>query len=220
MPVFDPASVQGTDLSGVWIVFTGAGLFVAAFVYSLIGISLVRWRRRPGDDTLPPQFASNSFWEIAGVIIPVIVVCALFAVTLLREYRVDAVENRPYAVVDVTGYTWSWRFAYPGHHIVQAGTAYHPPSLVLPVGKTTQINLVSADVIHAFWIPAFLFKRDATPGYTMHFDITPSRTGTFQGVCAEFCGLQHGLMTFEVRVVSAAAYQRWLAAGGGELAAR
>ncbi len=68
----------------------------------------------------------------------------------------------------------------------------------------TQINLYSNDVVHSFWIPSFLFKRDANPGITNHFDVTPTQTGLFHGVCAEYCGLDHALMTFTVEVVPAA----------------
>lgn len=214
MPVFDPASAQGRDLSGVWIIFIAGALFVAVFVYALIVYAMVRWRKRRGDLSEPPQFKTNIFWEITGVIIPLLMVGGLFAITLLREYRVDAVENHPYALVDVAGYRWSWEFRYPGHGIVVNGTADHPPTLVLPQEKLTQINLYSSDVVHAFWVPAFLFKRDATPGYTQHFDVTATRAGTFEGRCVEFCGLDHARMTFWVRVVPVPQYQRWLASGG------
>ncbi len=203
------------DLSGVWIVFIVAALCVGAFVYALMTYAIVKWRRRrPDDASIPPQFSQNVFWEVTGAAIPLLIVGGLFALTLMREYRVDAVENRPYAVVDATGYRWSWQFRYPGHDLNLYGTEQTPPVLVLPAGKLTQINLTSADVVHSFWIPAFLFKRDATPGYTMHFDLTPNRLGTFAGECSEFCGLQHALMTFKVRVVPPEQYARWLASGG------
>ncbi len=81
-----------------------------------------------------------------------------------------------------------------------------PPTLYLPLGRPTEIDLRSEDVTHSFWVPAFLFKRDAIPGMTNVFDITPTRTGTFPSRCAQFCGLDHALMTFVVRVVPAAAY--------------
>ncbi|HET7813821.1 MAG TPA: cytochrome c oxidase subunit II [Candidatus Baltobacteraceae bacterium] len=212
MPVFDPASAQGNVLGGVWLIFIAGALFVAAFVYGLLIYALAKWRKR--GEGIPPQFKTNTFWEITGVIIPLLMVGGLFAVTLLGEYRVDAVENKPYAVVDAGAFRWSWQFKYAGSGITVDGTPDSPPTLVLAVGKTTQIDLHSADVVHAFWIPAFLFKRDATPGYTQHFDVTPTRTGTFEGKCVEFCGLDHARMTFSVRVVSQAAYDRWVSSGG------
>jgi cytochrome c oxidase subunit 2 len=215
MPILQPASVQGMDLRGVWYIFSAAGLFVAAFVCFLILYAIVKWRRRPDDDgTLPPQFANNAPIEITGVVIPVIMVIGLFYITYVREGVVDFLHPGPYAVVNVTAYRWNWQFKYPGHAIVVNGSTQQPPVMVLPLGKMTQINLYSSDVVHSLWIPAFLFKRDATPGYTMHFDVTPDKNGTFLGECSEYCGLEHALMQFRIRVVPPAVYERWLASGG------
>jgi cytochrome c oxidase subunit 2 len=212
MPILNPASLQAMDLRGDWYIFFGAGLFVAAFVYGLIFfVLLVRRHRGEG---IPKQFHSNPALEITGVVIPVIMVIGLFYITYVREGVVDFLRPNPYAVVDVTGYRWSWQFRYPGHQITVDGSAQHPPVMVLPAGKMTQLNLYSSDVVHSLWIPAFLFKRDATPGYAMHFDVTPEKPGTYHGLCSEFCGLDHALMTFTVRVVPAAQYDRWLASGG------
>ncbi len=215
MPLLHPASVQGADLRGVWYIFLAAALFIAIVVYGLIFLCLVLWRKREGrSDAMPPQFKKNAPIEIAGVVIPLLMVIGLFYITFVREDAVDALQGNPYTVVDVTGYRWSWQFRYPAGGIAVSGTPQSPPQLVMPLGKVTQINLYSADVVHAFWIPAFLFKRDATPGYTQHFDVTPSRLGTFPGLCAEFCGLDHALMTFSVKIVPPAQYDRWLASKG------
>lgn len=215
MPILNPASVQGMDLRGDWYIFFGAAMFVAVFVYALILYSVFKWRKRRDDDgSLPPQFHKNPPIEITGVVIPIIMVIGLFYVTYLREGVVDFLKPSPYATVDVTAYRWAWQFRYPGHNITVNGTPRNPPVLVMPLGKMTQINLYSSDVVHAFWVPAFLFKRDATPGYTMHFDITPTRAGLFRGECAEYCGLDHALMVFTVKVVPVADYDRWLASGG------
>lgn len=215
MPILHPVSLQGNDLRGVWYIFFGAGCFIAVIVYGLIFYSLLRWtRRRKDDGSIPPQFHTNPGIEITSVVIPVIMVIGLFYVTYIREGVVDFLTPHPYAVVDVTGYRWSWQFKYPGHHIVINGTAHNPPTLVMPEGKLTQINLYSSDVVHSFWVPSFLFKRDATPGYTQHFDVTPTSTGIFHGACVEYCGLDHALMTFSVKIVPPADYDRWLASGG------
>lgn len=217
MPIFNPASLQAMDLRGVWYVFLGAALLVAVVVYGLIFFALLMWRKRSDDDgSLPAQFHSNTPMEITGVVVPLIVVAGLFWVTYARERPIDALAPAPYAVVDVTGYRWSWQFTYPGHNVTIDGTPENPPTLVLPAGKMTQINLRSMDVVHAFWVPAFLFKRDATPGYLMHFDVTPLREGVFAGKCAEYCGLDHALMTFAVKVVPASQYDRWLSSQGTE----
>ena len=214
MPIMHPASLQARDLAGVWYIFGGAALFVAVFVYGLIFFSVARWRERAGNTGIPPQFTKNPPIEITGVVIPLIMVIGLFYITYVREGVVDFLKPNPYAVVDVTAYRWSWQFRYPGHSVVVNGTVHNPPTLVMPLGKMTQINLNSDDVVHSFWIPSFLFKRDANPGITNHFDITPTQTGLFHGVCAEYCGLDHALMTFNVKVVPVADYDRWVASGG------
>ena len=82
--------------------------------------------------------------------------------------------------------------------------------------RTTEIDLATADVNHSFWVPGFLFKRDAIPGMTNVFDVTPGRTGTYLSRCAQFCGLDHALMTFVVDVVPDDAYDRYIASNGVE----
>jgi cytochrome c oxidase subunit II len=214
MPIMHPASLQAQDLSGVWYIFGGAGLFVGVFVYGLIFLCVARWRESAANSSIPPQFLKNPPIEITGVVIPLIIVIGLFYITYVREGVVDFLKPGPYTVVDVTTYRWSWQFRYPQRGFAVNGTVHTPPTLVLPLGKMTQINLYSNDVVHSFWIPSFLFKRDANPGMTNHFDITPTQTGIFHGLCSEYCGLDHALMTFNVKVVPVPVYDRWLASGG------
>jgi len=80
----------------------------------------------------------------------------------------------------------------------------------LPVDEPVQITLTSRDVIHSFFVPDLLFKRDAIPGRTSTFEFTPTQLGTFHAQCAEFCGLWHSRMTFDVKVVSSLDYQAWI----------
>lgn len=214
MPIMHPASLQGQDLSGVWYIFGGAALFVGVFVYGLIAYCLVRWRERAGNTAIPPQFLKNPPIEITGVVIPLIIVIGLFYITYIREGVVDFLSPNPYTTVDVTAYRWSWQFRYPKGGFAINGTVHNPPTLVMPLGKMTQINLYSDDVVHSMWMPSFLFKRDANPGMANHFDVTPTQAGFFHGVCAEYCGLDHALMTFTIKVVPAPDYDRWLASGG------
>ncbi|HEY1682587.1 MAG TPA: cytochrome c oxidase subunit II [Candidatus Tumulicola sp.] len=211
MSVFDPATLQGQVMRGDWLVFIAASVAVGVVVYAFILAPLVLWRRR--SEALPPQFASNAPLEIGGVVVSLLLVAGLFYVTYRREMPVDAVSAHPFQVIDVTGFRWSWEFDYPsGIHIV--GTPQRPPELVLPEGEQTQIMLHSVDVNHSFWVPAFLFKRDAIPGMVNRFDLTPVKIGRFTGRCTQFCGLDHALMTFTVRVVPLPAYRAWVAAGG------
>lgn len=206
------ATTQAQVLRQDWTVFTFSGLFVAVVVFGLILFPLFAWRRRRND--YPPQFSRNSKLELIYTIIPLLMVIALFAVTYRDEIIVEHLSVHPAVTVDVLAFQWSWRFHYEGTAINTVGTPSIPPQLVLPVNETTRINLTSSDVNHEFWVPAFLFKRDAIAGVKNSFDLRPIRIGVYLGRCAEFCGFDHALMTFTVRVVSQADYDRWLRAGG------
>jgi cytochrome c oxidase subunit 2 len=110
--------------------------------------------------------------------------------------------------ITVTGIQWSWQFEYTSDGGAQiTGTPGKPPTLVLPEGESVQFRLVSDDVIHSFWVPAFLFKLDVIPGQPNTFEITPTKQGTYAGKCAELCGQDHARMLFNVEVVSPSEYQ-------------
>jgi len=84
--------------------------------------------------------------------------------------------------------------------------------LEIPVGETVRFNLTSTDVVHAFWIVPFEFKRDVIPGHPNHFEVTPTQTGTFTGRCTELCGVYHSRMLFTVKIVTQAQFRQWIAA--------
>lgn len=208
------ATTQAERLHADWSIFFYAGIAVAGIVIALILLPLIVWRRREGDPALPRQFHENPTLEIACTVVPLLIVAYLFYVSYANENAVEALAPAPGVTVDVTAFDWSWRFKYEGSDVDVAGTPQQPPELVLPVDETTRIVLRSADVDHAFWVPDFLFKRDAIPGIENRFDLHPVRMGVYRGECAEFCGLDHAAMTFRVRVIDDASFERWLKAGG------
>ena len=209
--LFDPASQQGVAMRADWYVFVAAGIAVGLFVYASIFWCLIAYRRRTGRE--PAAFKNNPPLEITYAAIPFLLVLALFAVTFAIEMPIDEAAASPQQRISATAFRWSWQFDYGGG-VVSSGTTMQPPALYLPLGRTTEIALRSADVTHSFWVPAFLFKRDAIPGMTNAFDVTPRHAGTYLSRCAQFCGLEHGLMTFYVKVVPAAAFDRYLSSGG------
>jgi cytochrome c oxidase subunit 2 len=213
------ATAQSVVLGGNWRLFSTVGLVILALVWGLILFAMVRWRRREGTDA-PPQFRNNFPLEIAWTILPLMVVAALFVYTFRAEARVDALVAHPAVIVAVRAYRWGWNFAYDGGPTVGGASdapvgggapanADGPPQLVLPVGETTRIELTSDDVTHGFWVPDFLFKRDAIPGMTNTFDLLPEKLGTYVGRCSQFCGLDHASMLFTVRVVTPRAFAAW-----------
>ena len=89
-----------------------------------------------------------------------------------------------------------------------------PPTLVLPVDRTVRLKLIADDVIHSFWVPSFLEKRDLIPGVDNEIDVNVIEPGEWSGVCSEFCGLDHWKMNFSLRAVPPEEFDEWVRAGG------
>jgi cytochrome c oxidase subunit 2 len=208
------ASEQAQETFEIWQFFFVAAIPVAGIVYVLIAWSLVRYRRRRSDEpgVLGSQRAENFPLEVVYTAVPVVIVVVLFALTIRTDDRVTAISPDPDLVVRAEAFAWGWRFAYPeGVTVVSppSGEEAAEPVMMLPLGETVRISLTSNDTIHAFWVPEFLYKHDAIPGHTFEFDVTPTEAGTFQGHCAEFCGLNHAYMNFKVQVVSPGEFDAW-----------
>jgi cytochrome c oxidase subunit 2 len=209
------ASEQGHEIFDLWKVFFWAAIVVAAVVYGLLGWSLLRYRRRTDDpEGLGKQFRAHVSLEIVYTAIPVAIVIGLFAISIDTGDSVGEVSPDPDVVLHVEAFSWGWRFSFPEERVIvlsdPSAEGVPGPVLELPVGETVRVELTSNDVIHAFWVPEFLFKRDAIPGRTNVFDVTPTTPGTYHGVCSEYCGVNHAYMTFTVRVVSADEFRTWL----------
>ena len=178
-------------------------------VAGLLVWSMIRYRRR--GDELPRQIHGNNKLELTWTLIPLLLVVVLFVVTIQGQNKALEKSTRPALEVDVLAFQWSWRFAYEGQGVVVTGSPGNIPELVVPVGQPVRIRLRSADVVHSFYVPRTLFKRQAIPGRTTEFDLTFEKVGTYQGHCVQFCGLAHDDMLFRVRVVSPGEFQSWLA---------
>ncbi len=211
------ATRQGQDTYRLWQGSVVAALIVGGIVLALILFVIVRFRRR-GDDSIPSQREFNYPLEVTYTIIPLLIVAGLFYFTVRTQERVQAVSPSPAVQVEVTGFQWGWEFRYQGTGVTVSSQGSDRPVLVLPVDRTTRITLVSVDVVHSFYVPRFLYKRDAVPGITNRFDLHPIETGTFRGHCAEFCGLRHADMLFDVSVVGTAEFDTWLTGQGGSTA--
>jgi len=167
---------------------------------------LVRDRKRSSDDELPNQIYGNTRLEVIWTVIPILLVIALFVMTV---QTVDAVAAPTSAKSDlnvrVVGHRWWWEFDYMDQGFATAN------ELHIPVGATVQIQLESVDVIHSFWVPQLSGKTDVVPGQHNTMWITGDQVGEYLGQCAEFCGTQHALMRFKVFVDSQADFDAWVA---------
>jgi len=208
-----PATSQGQSIADLWLVFGVASAAVGLLIWGLVTWSVIRYRAR-GTDELPNQTHGNLGLEIAWTALPIAIVTGLFVLTYRTIGAVETMTGPAPVPITVTAFTWQWNFHYDGTDVTVTGTTDRPPELVVPAGETVRVTLVSTDVDHAFYVPAFLFKRDAIPGHPSTFDFTVAAPGVYRGQCAEFCGLQHDSMTFNVRAVDRATFAAWLAARG------
>ncbi len=202
------ATEQGQSVSRLYQLLFYAAIPVAAIVYGLMIWSLLRYRRR--NDRLPRQTRYSVPLEILYTVVPILLVAGLFVETYRTERGVDALSPNPALVVRATAFQWQWRFEYPGSGIDVVGTPGRMPQMVIPAGETVRVELFSADVDHAFYVPQFLLKRDAIPGYPNRFDFRVEQPGLYRGECAEFCGLDHAAMNFRIRALSPDRFDAWL----------
>ena len=209
----DPTSTQGQDVLDLWRILLGAGIALGVLVTGLILWSVLRYRRPRGAEPgqLPKQVGANIPIEVFYTVVPLVIVAVLFVLTLRTQDRVTRLSDTPDLGVEVTGFQWGWRFRYPAQGVTVVGDANQPPTLVVPVGASVRLRLVAADVIHSFFVPSFLVKQDMIPGVDNSLEVRPTETGRFPGVCAEFCGIDHWRMKFDVEVVTPEAFEVFVA---------
>jgi cytochrome c oxidase subunit 2 len=206
----DQVTTQGDTFHDLWPVFlTGAALIVA-LIWGLTIWSVVKYRRRRGASENPDQVQYHVPLEVTYTAIPLLIVAVLFVLSVRGERDVTRVSANPDLVVEVLGFQWQWQFDYEDEDVLVSGIPERPPTMVVPVGATVRLRLVADDVIHSFWVPEFLEKRDLIPGRVNEVDIRATESGRWVGRCAEFCGLDHAAMRFAVEAVPEDEYEQWL----------
>jgi cytochrome c oxidase subunit II len=216
-----PATSQGRAIHDLYTIVFLIAVAIFFVVEGLIVWTVIRYRRQPGDDELPPQTHGHNLAEIVWTVVPTLIVIFLFFVSWQTLNTVEATAAQPDLKVRAHAGQFQWTFDYlPAdattgtEDAVFSVTVPMAPDggLVLPAGKTTHLFLVSNDVIHAFYVPHFLFKRDVVPGHVNQFDLSidADEAGqVFRGQCAELCGTGHRIMIFDVTAMEPGAFQAW-----------
>jgi cytochrome c oxidase subunit 2 len=142
-----------------------------------------------------------------GVIFPVTVLTLLLVFGLGEVPRILARAPAGNVMLEVEGSQWWWRVRYlrPGTPAIELAN-----EIRLPLNTRVDARLMSSDVVHSFWAPTIAGKMDLIPGRVNVLPLEATRTGTFRGACAEFCGTSHARMNFPVVVMEEAAFDRWL----------
>ncbi|HXJ65165.1 MAG TPA: cytochrome c oxidase subunit II [Actinomycetota bacterium] len=201
-------------------------LVIAAVVFVGVEVAIIynalRYRRHHDDETLPEQVHGNNKIEVVWTLIPSLIVLALFVMSMVVLADVNHVSKDDPLTVRVTGFQWQWKFEYftgqdpdlkPLGVTIQAASQTDRPILRLPVGEPIHFEIETQDVIHSFYVPAFLFKRDLIPGLHNNFDLTiePQYVNEkLRGQCAELCGDNHNQMEFQVWTLGSSDFQSWI----------
>ena len=204
------SSVNDTSMSlwqAEWITAAVVGIFTAG---------LILWAaifHRKKSDEFPKQTQYHIPVEVAYTLIPFIIVAVLFGYTARDESQITS-KSATLVMHDISvnGIQWSWQFTYPeaGANATVTGTPSQPPVLYLPQGQRVRFTLTSSDVVHGFWIPAFMIQMQTLPGVTNHLEFTANTIGTYPGRCNILCGREHSQMIFTVKVVTPAQYESYL----------
>lgn len=217
----DAVSDSGVRVTHLWVGSWIAVLAVGVITWGLMIYAAIRFRKRKGDDTLPVQLRYNIPVEILYTVIPIFMVAVFFYYTARDEAALTDTSKKPDVTISVVAKQWTWDFNYVDSNVYETGVhtpldgkpgaREHMPVLYLPINKRVEFVLNSRDVIHSFWVPAFMTKLDMLPGKTNKFQIVTEQEGEFQGKCAELCGAYHSQMLFMVKIVSQEEYDKQMA---------
>ena len=199
----NPSGPQAEQEAGLfWFI-----LIIATIIFVLVTgallYSVIRFRARPGGPAAR-QFSGNTPLELVWTIVPSVVLLVILVVTINTLFVGLAKPEQEAFTVQAIGHQWWWEFRYPDQKIVTAD------EMVIPVGKVVDIELISNNVIHSFWVPELAGKTDVIPGRTNKMWLKANNTGTFRGECTEYCGQQHANMNFQVVVEDDAGFQNWV----------
>ena len=221
--LYPPEAVteEGRLISDLYDIVFAIAVAIFIAVEGLIVWSVLRYRRRPDDVELPPQTHGNNLVEVLWTLIPTVIVLFLFAISWDTLQKVEAISPaaaRDLHVKALAG-QFQWQFEYldaDGNHLATETRPVNGPEgggMAVPVGKNVYVELVSGDVIHAWYVPQFLFKRDVVPGQNNYFEfrLDEEHAGeVFRGQCAELCGTGHRVMLFDVLAMAPDDFDAWL----------
>jgi cytochrome c oxidase subunit II len=203
----DPAGHQAQAIANHWWFF----LIVCTVVYVLVIGALVwaLFRRHRGPDGEEESERKTTRAVAVSVGLTAVIVFGFLIDAIWTGRILGSLPRRDMITIEVVAHQWWWQVAYKEgeQHYLRTANEIH-----IPVGEPVQIDLLSRDVIHSFWVPNLHGKIDAVPGRLNNLVIQADRPGVFRGQCAEFCGLQHAHMAFLVIAQPRPEYDAWLAA--------
>jgi cytochrome c oxidase subunit II len=215
----EPVTEEAHAIDELYNIVFAIAVAVFVAVEGLIVWSIFRYRRRPEDVDLPPQTHGNNLVEAIWTIIPTIIVLILFVLSYDTLQKVEAVSEEPDVRINVLAGQFQWQFEYldlEGNHLATETRPVAGPDgggMAVPVGRNVYLKFITGDVIHAWYVPQFLFKRDVIPNQENHYEfkLDEAEAGNvFHGQCAELCGTGHRVMLFNVVAMTQGDFDAWL----------
>ncbi|MDB4879231.1 MAG: cytochrome c oxidase, subunit, partial [Gemmatimonadetes bacterium] len=202
--VFTNHTEFNREVGGLFNILIWLGSLVFVFVEGILLYAIWKYRRRSEDDR-PEHVHGNTTLEILWTAIPALILVFIAVPTVRVIFETQAKAKSDALQVEVIGHQWWWEFRYPQYGITTANELY------LPVGRTVNFALKTADVLHSFSIPRLGGKRDLISNHTNYLWFTPDSVEetAFNGMCAEYCGASHANMRFKTFTVSPANFEAW-----------
>jgi cytochrome c oxidase subunit II len=189
-------------------------LCVAVFVALMAALAWALWRaRRPAGampQPAPPSAGAERLarrWVSAAVLLSSLLLMGLLAASVLTDQRLATLSLDGALQIRVTAHQWWWEVEYEDPRPDRVFRTAN--EIVIPVGRSVVITLLADDVIHSFWVPNLHGKKDMIPGRTATIQLRADRAGTYVGRCAEYCGLQHAFMAYDVVALPADRFAAW-----------
>ncbi len=185
-------------------------IVILLLVSGALVYALVRFRRRSEDEAPPKQVHGNTRLEIAWTLAPLVLLLGIAVPTVMGIIDLGRAPSADALQVTVIGRQWFWEFEYPEFADADGKPLTSTGTLRIPVEREIGVSLVSPDVIHSFWVPKLAGKQDVVPGRTNQMWFKADVPGTYPGQCAEFCGLQHAKMRFDVIALEEEEFEAWV----------
>jgi len=190
--------ISGRIVENVFLYIAVISVSLLILITFLMIYFTIRYHRKKHPQ--PVQISGSTWLEITWTVIPTFLVVTMFYYGYVSFHTLKSPPKNAMKV-KVIASQWSWLFEYEN--------GFKAPDLRVPVGKPVELLLTSRDVIHSFYLPAFKIKQDAVPGMESRLWFQPTSTGTYDVLCAEYCGLQHSYMLSKVTVLPEADFDKW-----------
>ncbi len=201
--ILEPRSNAAQRVEGLWWLMFWISAVVVAVVVGFIVVAALRGGQRRGPVDQRPVRWGEPFVVVAGLVVSGAILGGTFVVSLRVLDVLSEPPEEPRLSIEVVSHNWWWEVRYP-NGVVTANEIH------IPVGEPVEIVLATADIIHSFWVPQLQVKKDHIPGVENSMWLVADEPGRYRGQCAEYCGLQHAHMEFDVEAAPREVFDAWL----------